>query len=874
MTSTETDLTLVLTAHDETLVSGPTIKSAEAAVNAARAAGMTVEMIVALDCATPQTTSWFNQPALGSWTKMVFEEGDLGRVRNAILPLTKGRFIAFLDADDLFSENWLRDGVLALRKAADAGKRAIAHPELNWLFDGTHSVFLNPNQADQLFTPWHFYCMNYYDSLCIAPREAHLEHPYVHRDIPRGLSFQDWQFSIETMAAGWEHVSAPDTVIFKRRRDSSLVTESRSRRALVRQLEPMRFDKVDQLSALSSQIPGDAGQDIPDASVAGKQAWRRVLAALLRYTAPHFSSPPDIPLPPEPGEHLGPVFAARVARAKARRARSSITRSYKLLEKHFDYAYYLACHPDILRQEQVDPLAHYLRAGHKEGRKPAPWFSDKAYRQRYPDVAESGEVPFVHYLRAGRAEGRIATPFGMTAFDNAAQVLGKTTAEAAVLWQQRYTDLRQRLEHGELGRQIRQVEDLEPLVGLGWREALQVKVPPFNNDIVMQRTGAMWQLAQAAGGPVRFVICVNRARFGNAPRMEGHIARSLAALHGADSVLMLTTDESGTLPESKLPEGVRHVDFADLARHLKGEQRQRLLAEFLRGLHPDAVFNVNSRLFWDVMTPYGTALSASMHLYGCLFCNEQGPTGHWSGYPLRRFYRHFEQLSGVLTDSEFLASDLSSRFMLPPDLEHKLMVLGNPVDTEIPVATHQPTDSGRPQIFWAGRLDRQKRVDLALAIARAMPECDLRMWGGDALPKDLGIDDLPDNVTFEGYYENFEDLPMAQADAWLYTSAWDGVPTILLETAMTGVPILASDAGGTGEIIPAGQLMAGDATPEDWAAALRQLFSNGEASRAKALELRTRLAGQRTAAAHAAVLTEVPGCRSEISTSPAAEVSA
>jgi hypothetical protein len=78
----------------------------------------------------------------------------------------------------------------------------------------------------------------------MAPREAHLQVPYVHRDISNGLSFQDWQWGIETMAAGWEHVAVKDTIIFKRRRDASLVTESLGRRAIVRGLEAMAIDRV------------------------------------------------------------------------------------------------------------------------------------------------------------------------------------------------------------------------------------------------------------------------------------------------------------------------------------------------------------------------------------------------------------------------------------------------------------------------------------------------------------------------------------------------------------------------------------------------------------------------------------------------------
>ena len=47
------------------------------------------------------------------------------------------------------------------------------------------------------------------------------------------------------------------------------------------------------------------------------------------------------------------------------------------------------------------------------------------------------------------------------------------------------------------------------------------------------------------------------------------------------------------------------VDFAHLQRWSKGVPRQRMLAEFLRALAPEAVFNVNSRLMWDMMGTYG-----------------------------------------------------------------------------------------------------------------------------------------------------------------------------------------------------------------------------------------------------------------------------
>ncbi len=238
------ELSVIVTAHDETVVSGPTMRSADAAIEAAETRGISVERIIALDAATEDCREFFSQPDFDHWARLQLKQRDLGRTRNEVVQKCSGAYIAFLDCDDLFSENWLVEGVAILRDAARAGERMIVHPELNWIFDSEISVLEIPNQEDELFSPYYLYFSNYYDSLCLSPREAHLEIPYVHRDIPNGLSFQDWQFGIETMAANWKHVVAKDTIIFKRRRDSSLVRESSDRQAILRELEPMAIDRV------------------------------------------------------------------------------------------------------------------------------------------------------------------------------------------------------------------------------------------------------------------------------------------------------------------------------------------------------------------------------------------------------------------------------------------------------------------------------------------------------------------------------------------------------------------------------------------------------------------------------------------------------
>ena len=245
---TDTDLTLVVTAHNETVVCGPTMASADRAVAAARDAGYTVQTVIALDRATEATTEYFHQSDFDHWERWAMDEGDLGRVRNAIAPRTEGRYIAYLDADDLFSENWLAKGLAALEAARHRGERAIAHPEVIITFDGAVGLHQNVDQSSPLFTPYFLYARNLYDSLCLTPREAHLEVPYIHRDIPNGLSYQDWQFAVETMSRGWNHVLVTDTIIFKRRRDVSLMSESAGRRSLLRSLPEMAIDRIRDLA--------------------------------------------------------------------------------------------------------------------------------------------------------------------------------------------------------------------------------------------------------------------------------------------------------------------------------------------------------------------------------------------------------------------------------------------------------------------------------------------------------------------------------------------------------------------------------------------------------------------------------------------------
>lgn len=550
----------------------------------------------------------------------------------------------------------------------------------------------------------------------------------------------------------------------------------------------------------------------------------------------------------EEPSNVGPMMDAIVTRVRRNQRPSGLDADYDLLRDHFDHLHFMLQAPPLQDEPDLDPIALFLRNGDAAVNSPDYNFSMKSYLDRYPRHSKGGErSPYLEWLKRGRAAGEIADP--AQGIEEMAAVLDLEPAALVDEIVATRTDMMERLRTGTLGAMFAKAAEIEPLVGAAWIEATRTRIIPLQGKFVSGAVAVIHACQKAADfRRARLVIVINRARWGGGRRIEGHLAHALSETVGADGVVVIYTDRSGESTEGRFPPGVREVDFAGLAAGLPDAHRQQALVSLLRSFRADAIININSRLLYAAMTDYGKALAASERLFLCFFVREQRAQGNWFGMPLQFFYPFFDLVMGVITDSHRLRDELTEMYQLgAADLE-RVHVFAAPVEPALPVAVPASSDRpGRPVVYWAGRFDRQKRVDLALEVARRMPDVDFCLWG-EAVFRGAPVGEIPANVRLEGTYEQFASLDLSQVDAWLYTSAWDGVPSLVLEVAMAEVPLVASLVGGVGEVLSSDDAwpVADWQNPAAYETALREILADPVAARLRAHELRERLERERS----------------------------
>jgi glycosyltransferase involved in cell wall biosynthesis len=359
-------------------------------------------------------------------------------------------------------------------------------------------------------------------------------------------------------------------------------------------------------------------------------------------------------------------------------------------------------------------------------------------------------------------------------------------------------------------------------------------------------------------GPPRLWIALPFLATGGAEWAALHLCRAARELRPDQSVVLLVTDKNLVSERMVLPPGVLLVVLDNyLAAPLTYERKQALLHNMLKAGQPHAFHNINSEVAWHLILAEGQRLKRYTRLFASIFAFQFSPDRRTKiGYAAYFLKKSMPHLSGLLSDNQRFLTDASREYALSAAETERLAVLyqpcrlllDNPSDTTVrrlqerqsrltgQVATNR---NRRPQVLWAGRLDAEKRVDLFLEIVRRCRFADFRVFGQVVLNDQGALPDLP-NLSYERPFTSpLEWLERYDFDAFVFTSRWEGMPNILLEVGVLGIPVIAPTVGGVVELIDetTGYPLPEQAAASDYEDALLQATSHPDESLKRARRL-------------------------------------
>jgi glycosyltransferase involved in cell wall biosynthesis len=294
-----------------------------------------------------------------------------------------------------------------------------------------------------------------------------------------------------------------------------------------------------------------------------------------------------------------------------------------------------------------------------------------------------------------------------------------------------------------------------------------------------------------------------------------------------------------------IPEGINFVQVPPEFRKLSPKLQRRLLAQALIMGRPSVIVSVNCFDMTNSLHEYDRPLTARSRIFLTLFAFDR----IGAGYPVNPItddaQRPFlDTISAILTDNTVTAGIVTE--MLGLD-ESRVKVQYQPAMDPTPALrvgsrayNNRYFSAANPfKIVWPHRLDQEKRPDALLAIAQRLRAeglaAEIDVYGQQVLSDDgktLMKSLASAGINYKGPYSGgLTALPTHDYHALLLTSQSEGLPLVVVQSMLLGLPVIASAVGGVTDIVhhkETGLLAVGPDDVDGFVEAIRYLMDSLE----------------------------------------------
>jgi len=481
---------------------------------------------------------------------------------------------------------------------------------------------------------------------------------------------------------------------------------------------------------------------------------------------------------------------------------------------------------------------HYFKHGKREKlRSPNPYFDSK-YIVKQLDGKVNND--FIHgYITSALSQPVSPSQRLTFKYDNHDFDI-KETSEYEEILKVIYSK-KENLKSSEVIEQINKAKSIEPMIAFP-PDLKKFTYPPYAHDL-----SVVWSYSEKVKKSlnirkIKTMIFLPHSRKLSGASMNGlSLAKGVADNIGEENVLVVYTDANDI---EMVPGKCQSFNINEIfPNDFPYEYKKRVLLDLIRSVCTESIYIVNSRLMWDLAIEYNSQLSQEYSLNYYLFCWDINIHGEKGGYPIREFQHVMNTADNIYVDTHYLKGELDSRYCLPDNLIKVIYAPSQPNDIKhYEVFRSRRSENVTIRCFWAGRFDKQKIVNVVFEIMADNPHIHMDMYGKPVLNDDsFCINDAPSNIKFCGLFDEFTDLPLSEYDFYLYTSAWDGMPNMIVLASSCGIPIVASDVGGVGELVSkdTGYPVTDYMDHSEYTDAINDLLLNLEETVVKAKKLKT-----------------------------------
>lgn len=294
---------------------------------------------------------------------------------------------------------------------------------------------------------------------------------------------------------------------------------------------------------------------------------------------------------------------------------------------------------------------------------------------------------------------------------------------------------------------------------------------------------------------------------------EKYILQILERLHedGIASRILVITGQAANRHEwaNRLPRGTVLLDIYNAFPALDDVGRdamaaRAILALSLKGghLHLKA-----SEFAHRLMEGFGDAISTHLNVVYYRFSDEGYCWRNkklFSGWGTRFLRRQAANIDRLIADCDAIVRRDAEVMAIDPK---RYSVVYARCDVGQNAAGRRSGKARR--LLWASRVSASKRPELVGslcdALGREFPGLGIDVYGKlDESYADGSVFRVP-GVIYKGEFSRFSELPVEQYDALIYTSAYDGLPNVVLEALGSGLPVIAPAIGGIPEAVLDGE---------------------------------------------------------------------